>query len=137
MKTLTTTKILLATAMIAGSVSVFAQSTGATGAAGASGTAGTTGSTGATGSTSSTGSAPAQGMGTSQQPAGVGVTPQTASDANSQAVPRSDTGTVVRTSPNAVDSTRNATGMTGSTGMSSDSSTSTGTSTRTARADRN
>lgn len=109
MKTLTTTKLLLATALIASSAGVFAQS---------SGTAGT--------STS-------PGMGSNQPATGVGVTPQTANDANSQAVPRSDTGTVVRTSPNAVDSTRNATGMTGTTGMSNDS----GTTTRTARADRN
>lgn len=107
MKTLTTTKILLATALIASSAGVFAQ---------ASGTAGTT---------------PSPGMGTNQPATGVGVTPQTASDANQQAVPRSDTGTVVRTSPNAVDSTRNATGMTGNT------TTGTGTTMRTARADRN
>ena len=47
-------------------------------------------------------------MGTTQTPAAVGVTPQTATDANRQAVPRSDTGTVVRTGPNAVDSARTA-----------------------------
>lgn len=109
MKTLTTTKILLATALIAGSVGAFAQ---------ASGTAGTS---------------TMPGMGVNQPTTGVGVTPQTAAEANRQAVPRSDTGTVVRTSPNAADSARNATGMTGST----DTTTGTGTSMRTARADRN
>ena len=109
MKTLTTTKFLLATALIAGSVAAFAQTSGTSG----------------TGTTS--------GMGTNQPATGVGVTPQTAAEANRQAVPSSDTGTVVRTSPNAVDSTRNATGMTGSTG----GTTGDGTSMRTARADRN
>ena len=34
-------------------------------------------------------------------PAAVGVTPQTAAEANRNAVPRSDTGTVVRTGPSA------------------------------------
>lgn len=108
MKTLTTTKILLATAFMACSAAAFAQ---------ASGTAGT----------------PTPGMGTNQPVTGVGVTPQTAAEANRQAVPRSDTGTVVRTSPNATDSARNATGMTGST----TDTTGTGTTMRTARADRN
>jgi hypothetical protein len=109
MKTLTTTKILLATALIAGGAAAFAQ---------ASGTAGTT---------------TTPGMGVNQPTTGVGVSPQTAADANSQAVPRNDTGTVVRTSPNAADSARNATGMSGST----DTSTNNGTTMRTARADRN
>ncbi len=106
MKTLTTTQRLLATVLIAGSAGAFAQ---------ASGTAGTS----------------TPGMGSNQPTTGVGVTPQTAAEANRQAVPRSDTGTVVRTSPNAVDSTRNATGMTG------DTPTNAGTTMRTARADRN
>ena len=73
-------------------------------------------------------------MGTTQAPAAVGVTPQTAAEANRQAVPRSDTGTVVRTSPNAADSARSATGMTGSTG---DTAASSSAPMRTARADRN
>ena len=115
MKTLTTTKILLATFLIAGSAASFAQ------------TSGTTGTTGTTG-TSNT-----PGMGTNQPATGVGVTPQTAAEANRQAVPSTDTGTVVRTSPNAADSARNATGMAGRTGDTSG----TGTTMRTARADRN
>lgn len=41
-------------------------------------------------------------------PTAIGVSPQTAAEANRQAVPRSDTATVVRTSPNAVDATRTA-----------------------------
>ena len=52
--------------------------------------------------------------GTTQAAGPVGVTPQTAAEANRQAVPRSDTGTVVRTSPNALDIARSATGTTGS-----------------------
>ena len=125
MKTSTISNILLATALVAGNVAAFAQATG---------TAGTPGTTGANPSTPTAGSAPAQGMGNSQQPATVGVTPQTANEANRQAVPRSDTGTVVRTSPNAVDSTRNATGMSGS---NPDSSSNSGMPMRAARADRN
>lgn len=108
MTNLTTTKILLSAALLAGSAGAFAQ---------ASGTAGTT-------------TMPS--MGASQPSTAVGVTPQAAAEANRQAVPSTDTGTVVRTSPNAVDSTRNATGMTGST-----SDTTTSKPMRTARADRN
>ena len=51
------------------------------------------------------------------QPTGVGVSPQTAAEANRKAVPRSDTATVVRTGPDAgdrarqaADATRNAAG---------------------------
>lgn len=47
-------------------------------------------------------------MGSTQAPTAVGVTPQTAAEANRQAVPRSDTATVVRTGPNAVDASRSA-----------------------------
>jgi hypothetical protein len=39
-------------------------------------------------------------------PAGVGTTPQTAADATRKAVPRADTGTVVRTAPSAADRAR-------------------------------
>ena len=105
MKTLTTTKILLATVLIAGSGAAFAQ----------------------------TSTMP--NMGTNQTTTGVGVTPQAAAEANRQAVPRSDTGTVVRTSPNAADTARSATGMTGMAGSSGD--TTTGNTMRQARADRN
>ena len=88
-------------------------------------------------------------MGSTQTPAAVGVTPQAATDANRKAVPRSDTGTVVRTSPNAADSARAATGtgngsmsggsMSGNTASGSTSSGMPGNtrSTRVARADRN
>ena len=54
--------------------------------------------------------------GTTQVPGAVVVTPQTQAEANRQAVPRSNTGTVVRTSPNAFDSVRSATGTICSTG---------------------
>ena len=47
-------------------------------------------------------------MGTMQTPAAVGVSPQTAAEAANQAVPRSDTATVIRTGPNAVDASRTA-----------------------------
>ncbi len=50
-------------------------------------------------------------------PASVGVSPGTAADAASKAVPRSDTGTLVRTAPNAADRARTATdGVTTNTG---------------------
>ena len=51
-----------------------------------------------------TGSAPAS----AQPPAAIGVSLQTADEANRKAVPRSDTGTVVRTAPSAADQTRSA-----------------------------
>jgi hypothetical protein len=57
-----------------------------------------------------TGTPPASAGG---QPAAVGVTPQTAADANQRAVPRSDVGTVVRTAPSAADRTRDAAGNAG------------------------
>ena len=88
-------------------------------------------------------------MGSTQTPTAVGVTPQAATDANRKAVPRSDTGTVVRTSPNAADSARAASGtgngsmsggsMSGNTASGSTSSGMPGDtrSTRVARADRN
>ena len=94
MKTLTRTQLLLMTALVAGSSVALAQTSGTTGT-----------------STMPT-------MGASQPATSVGVTPQTAAEANRKAVPRSDTATVVRTSPNAVDSTRNATGMNSTTGTS-------------------
>jgi len=101
MTNLTTTKIWLATALVAGSFAAVAQT---------SDTAGTS----TTPSTS------------------IGVTPQAAAEAARKAVPRSDTATVVRTTPNAADSARNATGTTEGTGDTSPRTTA-----RAARADRN
>jgi len=43
-----------------------------------------------------------------QQPAAIGVSPSTAADANERAVPRADTGTVVRTGPTPGDRVNNA-----------------------------
>jgi hypothetical protein len=89
--------------------------------------------------------------GTASAPATVGVTPKEVAEATQKAIPRSDTGTVVRTSPSPADKasdamsdrrtgststttgTPNATG-TGTAGMTSDRSTA---SPRRARADRN
>ncbi|NMM78545.1 hypothetical protein [Acidovorax sp. SRB_24] len=82
-----------------------------------------------------------------QPPASVGVTPQDASQATQNAVPRSDTGTVVRTDQSAADRARDAanqvqnrtgtgtgtsttnttTGTTGNAGMSGSTSGSMGT----------
>lgn len=62
----------------------------------------------------------------------VGVSPQTAAEANSKAVPRTDTATVVRTSPNAANMTRNATDM-----PKKSDDTTTRKTMRPARADRN
>lgn len=45
---------------------------------------------------------------TSQPPTAIGVSPQTAAEAERKAIPRSDTGTVVRTAPSAADQTRSA-----------------------------
>lgn len=109
MKNLMTTKILLATAIIAGSAAATAQTN------------------------SSAGTSTMPGMSANQPTTGVGVTPQAAAEANRQAVPRNDTGTVVRTAPNAADSARNATGMS----SSPMGDTNTGTTMRSARADRN
>ena len=67
---------------------------------------------------------------TTTPPATLGTTPQEAAAANQQAVPRSDTGTVVRTAPSATD--RAQATMNGNT-----SSDGTMTGTRRARADRN
>jgi len=47
---------------------------------------------------------------TTQAPAAIGTTPQTAAEATQQAVPRSDTGSVVRTAPSAVDQARSMSG---------------------------
>jgi len=46
--------------------------------------------------------------GATPAPAAVGTSPQTAAEANQKAVPRSDTGTLVRTSPSVVDKARQA-----------------------------
>ncbi len=100
MKTSTRNQLLLTAALLAGSSVALAQT---------SGTAGTS-------------TMPA--MGANQPTTSIGVTPQTAAEANRKAVPRSDTATVVRTSPNAVDSTRNATGMSSTTGGTGTSGTS-------------
>ena len=91
-------------------------------------------------------------------PGAVGVTPQDAAKANQQAVPRSDTATVVRTAPSAatrasaaVGSTTGTTGSTGTTGTTGTAATTGAASAaggtgqggmgtggaRTARADRN
>ena len=61
---------------------------------------------------------PAPAMPGSSTPSTVGVTPQNAAEATQKAVPRSDTGTVVRTSPSAVDKAKAA--------MDNSTSTSTG-----------
>ena len=50
----------------------------------------------------------AQTPGTATTPATVGVTPQDAREATQKAVPRSDTGTLVRTEPSAADRANNA-----------------------------
>lgn len=79
--------------------------------------------------------------GAASAPAGVGTSPQTAAEATRKAVPRSDTGTVVRTSPSVVDKARQA----APTAPPVESSSSAGTSNddpvrranRPARADRN
>ena len=108
----TFTKVLLAAAIISSAAAATAQSTGVTGSA----------------------SMPTPSA--SQPTTGVGVTPQAAAEANRQAVPRSDTGTVVRTSPSATDAARSATGMTGGS-TETGTGTGTGTTMRTPRADRN
>lgn len=51
---------------------------------------------------------------TTPNPTGVAVTPQTAAQAQQKAVPRADTGTVVRTGPTAADRTREAANSVGS-----------------------
>lgn len=78
--------------------------------------------------------------GTASAPATLGVTPQEAAQATQKAVPRSDTGTVVRTAPSPANRASealsgNTTGSTNmTTGTTGDSSMGT---TRRARADRN
>ena len=78
-------------------------------------------------------------MGSASAPAAVGVTSQSAAEANRQAVPRSDTATVVRTGPNAVDASRSAASAAqGSTSsMGARTGTGTGTTMRPPKADRN
>ena len=78
-------------------------------------------------------------MGTSQTPAAVGVSPQTAAEANRQAVPRSDTATVVRTGPDAVDSARTAASAAERSAptMGTGNASVSGTTMRPAKADRN
>lgn len=72
---------------------------------------------------------PAPAMQPSSTPNTVGVSPQNAAEATQKAVPRSDTGTVVRTSPSAVDKAKaamdNSTSGTSSTGASSPNNTTT------------
>ena len=89
--------------------------------------------------------------GAASAPATLGVTPQEAAEANQKAVPRSDTGTVVRTSPSPADRASDAMSdrPAGTTGTTSGMSNGTGTGTsgmtgdrstespRRARADRN
>lgn len=92
-------------------------------------------------------------MGSASTPAAVGVSPQNAAEANRQAVPRSDTATVVRTGPDAVDSARtaasaatgststmgtgSASGSNASSGMTTGTGTGTGSTMRPPKADRN
>lgn len=79
----------------------------------------------------------------SSAPAGVGTSAQTAAEANQKAIQRSDTGTVVRTSPSVADRAREAAPVTApatnSTSMASDTTASAPRSNRmrAARADRN
>lgn len=88
--------------------------------------------------------------GTASAPATVGVTPQEAAEATRKAVPRSDTGTVVRTSPSPAErasgalnnagspaATTPATGTTGAAGTGTAGTAGDGAGTRPARADRN
>lgn len=71
-------------------------------------------------------------------PATVGVTPQEAARANQQAVPRSDTATVVRTAPSPADRASAAlSGNTNNTATGTSPDMSGSASTRAARADRN
>ena len=76
----TSLKVLAATVVAAASFGAFAQTTGGT-------------------------AAPTN---PNAQPAAVGTTPSTAAEAQQRAVPRSDTGTVVRTGPGPADAARNA-----------------------------
>jgi len=80
---------------------------------------------------------------TNGAPASVGVSQGTAADAASKAVPRSDTGTLVRTAPTAADRTRAAadsatsnSGAAPSTAQSQGTAPMTGTTTPTQRAPR-
>ena len=87
MKSLLSKKFLISTALVLGAAAVSAQTNG-----------------------------PAA-TGTAAQPTtSIGVTPQAAAEATKKAVPRSDTATVVRTSPNAADAA-------GSTAPSNDATT--------------
>jgi hypothetical protein len=72
-------------------------------------------------------------------PAAVGTTPQAAAEATQKAVPRSDTGTVVRTSPSAVDKARQVAPAASSSTSSASTTDATApqTGARPARADRN
>lgn len=64
-------------------------------------------------------------------PTGVAVTPQTAAEAQQKAVPRTDTGTVVRTGPTAGDRTREAASNVGSAASAAVDRTASRTSTAT------
>lgn len=74
-------------------------------------------------------------------PATLGVTPQEAAKANQQAVPRSDTATVVRTAPSPAQRASNAVGGSTTAAPATTTSSTAGTgamgTTRAARADRN
>ena len=75
---------------------------------------------------------------TSTPPATLGVTPQEAGQANRNAVPRSDTGTVVRTAPSPADRARTAMdGNSNTTPMAGTSGDRPMRTMRRARADRN
>jgi len=80
---------------------------------------------------------------TNSAPTNLGVSQGTAADATNKAVPRSDTGTLVRTAPNAADRTRAAAdsattnnGASSSTAQSQGTAPMTGTTTPTQRAPR-
>ena len=123
MKTLTTTKILLAGMLLAGSVSAIGQASGSTG------TSDTSGSTGATGSGGMSGMPGATGTGGTSGTTGSAGTSGT-------------TGTTGSTGSSGMSGSTGTTGTMGSSGSGTmgsrgDMGTSSGSSTRTARADRN
>jgi hypothetical protein len=72
-----------------------------------------------------------------KSPDSVGVTPEAAAEANQKAVPRSDTGTVVRTAPPVTDRARDTTVNPGATTANTAAEPATSPAPRRARADRN
>lgn len=77
---------------------------------------------------------------TNQTPATIGVSPQEANEANQKAVPRSDTGTLVRTEPTAAEQARDAANRAQNNATTTMDNNNTGMATgtsRPARADRN